>query len=53
MKAKLKQFCTLLLKHSLTAIIDTKLKRFHGGLFELEMPEIFTRAFLLKIIAGT
>ena len=53
MKAKLKQFCTLFLRHSLTTILDTKLKRFHGGIFELEMLEIFKRAFLFKIIIGT
>ena len=36
------------LRHSLITIIDTKLKRFHSGFFELEMPEIFTRAFFIK-----
>ena len=52
-KAKLKQFCTLVLIHSLKTILDTKLKRFHGGIFELEILEIVTRAFLLKIIIRT
>ena len=31
-----------------TTILDTKLKRFHRGFFELEMLEIFTRAVLIK-----
>ena len=39
---------TLFLRQSLTTILDTKLKRFHGGFFELEMLEIFTRAFFIK-----
>ena len=38
---------------SLTTILDKKLKRFNGGFFEMEMLEIFRRAFLLKIIIGT
>ena len=29
------------------------LTRFHGGFFELEIPESFTRAFLLKTIIWT
>ena len=29
------------------------LTRFHGGLFELEIPESFTRAFLFKTIIWT
>ena len=39
--------------HSLTTILDTKLKRLHGGLFALEMIEIFTRVFLSRIIIIT
>ena len=35
-------------KHSLR-----NLTRFHGGFFELEIPESFTRAFLLKTIIWT
>ena len=33
-----------------STIADTKLKRFRGGLFEVEMLEIFTSTFLLKTI---
>ena len=33
------------MRHSLTTILNTKLKKFHGGFFELDMLEIFTRAF--------
>ena len=40
-KAKLKQFRTLFLRHSLRTVLDTKLKRFHG-FFELEILQIFT-----------
>ena len=29
-------------------IFDAKLKRFHVGFFELEMLEMFTRAFFIK-----
>ena len=29
------------------------LTRFHGGFFELEIPESFTKAFLLKTIIWT
>ena len=29
------------------------LARFHGGFFELEIPESFTKAFLLKTIIWT
>ena len=47
-EAKQQQFHTLFLRQSLTTILDTKLKRFHGGFFELEMLEIFTRAFFIK-----
>ena len=47
-KAKLKQFPTLFLRHSLETILDTELKRFHVAFFELEMLEIFTRAFFTK-----
>ena len=50
---QLKKFRTLFLKNSLTTILDTKLKRFQGGFFELRMVEIFTGAFLLKIIILT
>ena len=52
-KAKLKQFRTLFLRHSLRTVLDTKLKRFHGGFFELEMQQIFTWAFSLKVIVRT
>ena len=38
---------------TLITIQDRKLKRFHGGFFELEMLEISARAFLLKIIIRT
>ena len=41
-----------ILKHSLTAILDTKPKMIHDGFFELEMLEMFTGAFLLKIVIG-
>ena len=51
--AKLKQFRTLLLRHSSTTTLDTKMKRFHGGLSQLEILEKFTRTFLLKIIIRT
>ena len=37
------------MRHSLTIILDTKLKRFDGRFFELKMLEIFTKDFLLKI----
>ena len=38
----------------ITTILDTKLKRFHGGFFKLdEILEIFARAFLIKIIFRT
>ena len=50
---QLKKFRTLFLNISLTTILDTKLKRFQGGFFELRMVEIFTGAFLLKIIILT
>ena len=51
---KTKRNRALFLRHLLTTILDTKLKRFHSGFFELEMLEIFTRAFyLLRIIIGT
>ena len=50
---QLKKFRTLFLKNSLTTILDTKFKRFQGGFFELRMVEIFTGAFLLKIIILT
>ena len=43
----------LILRHLLTTILDTKLKRFHGGFFELDMLEIFIRSFLLKSIIRT
>ena len=33
------------MRHSLTGILDTKLKRCHGWFFELEILEIFKRAF--------
>ena len=42
-------YCETLFER-LTTIFDTKLKRFHGGCFELEMLEIYTGAFLSKII---
>ena len=46
---KPKQFRPLFLRHALTMILDIKLKttnsRFYGGLFELEMLQIFTKAF--------
>ena len=48
-----KRFRILFLKHLLTTILDTELKKFHAGFFELEIPEIFTRAFLLKISIRT
>ena len=43
----------LILRHSLTTILDTKFERFHGGFFELDMLEIFIRSFLLKSIIRT
>ena len=44
-----KQFRTLFNNtHSLTTVLDAKLKRFHSEFCELEMLEIFTRAFALK-----
>ena len=52
-EAKLKQFRTLFWRHSLTTILDTKLRRFRGGFFKSEVLEVFTRAFLLKIIIRT
>ena len=52
-KHKLKQIRTLFLWHSLTLVFQAKLKRFHGGFFELEMLGIFIRAFLLKISIRT
>ena len=36
------------MRHSLATIVDTKCKKFHGGFFELEMLEIFERAFFIK-----
>ena len=36
------------LGYSLTTILETKLETLHGGLFELEMLEIFTRTFVIK-----
>ena len=47
-QSKTKKFRTLFLRHSLTTIFDTELKRFQGGFFELEMLKIFTRAFFIK-----
>ena len=32
----------------ITAILETKLKRSHGGLFELEMVEILAKAFFIQ-----
>ena len=52
-KTKLKQIRTLFLRHSLITILDAKLRRFHDAFFELEMLEIITRGFLLKIISIT
>ena len=52
MKAKLKQFHTLFLGRLLATILDTKLKRFHGEFFELEVLDV-RRAFSLKIIIRT
>ena len=43
-------YSTQSLRHSLTAIHDTKLKIFQCGFFELEKLKIFTKAFLKKII---
>ena len=47
-KQKLKKIRTLFLRHSFRTVLDRKLKRYHGGFFELEMLEIFTRPLLLK-----
>ena len=52
-KAKFTQFCALFLGHPLTIFLDTKHLRFYGGFFQLEMIEILTRTFLLKIIILT
>ena len=46
-QSKLKKFSILLLTYLPR---KTSYERFHDGLFELEIPETFTRAFLLKTI---
>ena len=40
-------------RHSLATILDTKLERLDGRFFDLEMLEIFSRAFLLNITIRT
>ena len=44
-QSKLKKFSMLFLRYLPR---KTRYSRFHGGLFELEILEIFTTAFLLK-----
>ena len=36
------------MRHSLTTILEAKLKRFHGGFLELEILEIVTRPFFYQ-----
>ena len=43
----------IVFKTFIKTIFDKKLKRFHSGFFELEMLQMFARAFLLKIIIET
>ena len=47
-KSQTKTIPHTVLKTPLTTILNTKHKTFHSGFFELEMLEIFIRAFLLK-----
>ena len=46
-QSNLKKFSTLFLRYLPR---KTRYSRFHGGLFELEILEIFVTAFLLKTI---
>ena len=49
-ESKLEQFSALLLRHLPRKNSLRNLIRFHGGLFESEILEIFTSAFLLKLL---
>ena len=51
-QSKLKKFSKLFLRHTKKNLLRN-LTRFHGGLFELEILEIFTTVFLLKTVIWT
>ena len=53
LQSKLQKLSTLLLETFTNKNSLRNLTRFNGGLFELEILEIFTTAFLLKIIIWT